>query len=960
VRDRILRAVAHAAEALPAQGPISVFIHHNTLHAFEDLPFEEAVVAAGDLFGCEPFMPEEFYRAQFLSGRIRREDLREVVATDLGERAAGEETGLGSRGALRIAWLEHGVPAASGESLSWILKETEALETPRSDLSNLARERLRTPGTVRALWEACLGAALSAWSPAPRSWRAPGRHRDAVLSMTGEDPDDLANPLMIRLSSAYLDEGIAAWPMPGRERGFFECVTKIYGRGLGPPDPWMRRLRAMLREERAAGRIASESLERSLLRLGVEPTEWPSYLTAAALVLRGWAGMMRYIERRADRIPMHAAPATLLDYLAVRLLADRAAAEEVLAGCGGAWTDPAALWTATKGGFPAGGQVTAEDRAWPLFHLAQIAGRDAAAIAALDATSVAGIFEEIERFDEAHRRRLLHLAYERKLRHEFYDVFAAGPPAAEPDRRPFQAIVCIDEREESFRRHLEEVAPACETFGAAGYFGVAAYHRTEDEAGGRALCPGTMTPEHTIVEVRTGLRAGASVRNAARRAIGRLDIGMAIGGRDLVRGTIGTAALGALAAFPLLLRVLSPKLAAGFRQGSHRLLSAHSGSVLLVERSSSTPAGFTVEEMASVVERQIEEISLAHPAGVVLVIGHKSSSLNNPHESAHDCGACGGSGGGVNARAFALMANHPEVRRALAGRGGPDLDRTWFVGAEHDTASDSMEYFDVEAVPESHVPALRAAMTAIDEARRRNAHERCRRFQAAPPNVTEDRALAHVEARSVDLAQTRPEYGHATNAFCVVGRRARTRGVFLDRRAFLVSYDPTRDDADRPVLARILAAVVPVVAGISLEYYFSFVDSTGYGCGTKLPHNVAALVGVMDGHASDLRTGLPHQMVEIHEPVRLTLLVEVPCEALLRVIRENPSIRRLVSNRWLVAAALDPLSGDVHEIREDKAIRHMPESRGPVCAGVSADWYRGRREFLDFARLGDASRERRT
>ena len=93
--------------------------------------------------------------------------------------------------------------------------------------------------------------------------------------------------------------------------------------------------------------------------------------------------------------------------------------------------------------------------------------------------------------------------------------------------------------------------------------------------------------------------------------------------------------------------------------------------------------------------------------------------------------------------------------------------------------------------------------------------------------------------------------------------------------AFLVSYDSQDDDADGSTLAGVLAGVVPVAAGINLEYYFSRVDPGGYGCASKLPHNISALLGVMDGHASDLRTGLPWQMVEIHEPVRLLVVVEV-------------------------------------------------------------------------------------
>ena len=173
----------------------------------------------------------------------------------------------------------------------------------------------------------------------------------------------------------------------------------------------------------------------------------------------------------------------------------------------------------------------------------------------------------------------------------------------------------------------------------------------------------------------------------------------------------------------------------------------------------------------------------------------------------------------------------------------------------------------------------------------------------------------------------------------------RTRGLFLDRRAFLVSYDPTRDD-DGTILARIMAAVVPVVAGISLEYYFSYVDPTGYGCGTKLPHNVTSLLGVMDGAQSDLRTGLPWQMVEIHEATRLALVVEGTPDRVQRVVQENPGIERLVRNRWMWLACLDVDSGALSEVRSTGFVSHAPQHALDVVAGDSADWYQGKRGFL--------------
>lgn len=60
--DELRHTTEHAALLLPSQGPITVFVHHNTLHAFEDLPFDAGVKAGARVLGCNSYLPENRYR----------------------------------------------------------------------------------------------------------------------------------------------------------------------------------------------------------------------------------------------------------------------------------------------------------------------------------------------------------------------------------------------------------------------------------------------------------------------------------------------------------------------------------------------------------------------------------------------------------------------------------------------------------------------------------------------------------------------------------------------------------------------------------------------------------------------------------------------------------------------------------------------------------------------------------
>ncbi len=1030
--DLITRALVHLDHVLPAQAPIQDFVHHNTLHGYQHLPFEKALEEAEKLTGNSAYLPEDKSREFYRQGRINDEDLEAAFAQNPKLKHKELVCNLDGKtiyrkDIYRIALL-YDLQAISLSQLNWQIEELAALDTAQSDVPDAARNELlgmdkannnAAQNPIRQLWSSlCLQLELKPealhpenmldlsleqtehWLDETRDSATIHQHtrelartalqqffaelggnislRGFVLALSGKDVLDVIRPQMIRICASALDEGVAPWQLPEcSQLGLYGAWRKIAQYDAYPflhelPD-WPQIMSEL--PEDAIGNIILQ-----LEHLELPRTQWEGYLRRLALELPGWSGMINWRQQHPQYYTANNVVPTLADYLAIRLTLDRLWLNQV---CRAVWKCEAKLSTLLayfsknlsefvvrqhlyKGGLPeyltqqaelltirAGSERqcrsewqhladliytwqtspmaensannTVNNTAWRLFRLSQHLGLNSKAIQQLANPDLLALLSALDEFNLKERSKAWLTAYERHYREDLFQALRANHNRgrwAKREKSPeAQIVFCMDEREESFRRHLEELNPGIETLGAAGFFGVAMNYKGLDDARVTPLCPIIVTPAHEVQE----LPGEGQNRPIQRHQQGRklklwfanlLHHGLR---RNLIRSLLTINLVAPITFLGLLTKSLIPlpqnKLLAKTAKGisgsvNTRLLftSTDTATVATPER---PKLGFTETEQADRVAGFLRNTGLTYGfAPLVVLMGHGSMSQNNPHLAAYDCGACSGRHGGPNARVFAAMANQPAIRQHLAERNIHIPDGTWFIGAEHNTCSEEISWFDTESVPKEKQDALTKLRQQLKHVQQLSAHERCRRLASAPRNPELPEALRHIVERSTDFSQARPELGHCTNASAVIGRRSVTQGVFFDRRIFLISYDPTQDP-DGKIVEGILLNVGPVGAGINLEYYFSTVNNDRLGCGTKVPHNIVGLFGVMEGTTSDLRTGLPSQMIEIHEAMRLQLLVEAKTSVLEEIYAGQESLRELIAGGWVLLSTIDPDTGEI-------------------------------------------------
>lgn len=791
--QRVRAILDHLAHWLPTQAPIKDFIHHNTLHAFQNRQFHDALLVAAEIFGANAYLSLDEYQSRFQRGEISLSAMNRV---------------------LTASGIAHSEPSVEKRLLSKFSDQPKAkgfAETGNRDL-----------------------------------WK-----RFDI------DLNALIHPTLFRLVSNFLDQGVSIWRMPHAHRSFWEAVRGVVQESWFPIAPLSdRSVRFLLEGSPEA------AIEYCLKQIVGSDVLDESYLLEVLLAHPGWSGMVRMVEMHPKYL-LSPRRIALSEFVAVSLMLELG-------------------WLTRKFGkafaplatrFARGGLRPSKDP--ESMHGARTAYTDLQRLwhESLEWTYYEELLSALEQQGAIEQKR-------------------QGPPSV-------IAYFCIDDRECSLRRHLEEIDPTVATFGTAGFFGVDCLYQPFGSRFAFQHCPAPVTPKHLVQERSDSKPPRLMGSNHFRPS-----------SNTLVRGWLVTQVVGLWSSIRMLVQV--------FRPGSQLfaqdwIVNVPESTTLGLLREEETPneqgyyVGYSIAEMADRVTNVLKSSGCVKDfPNLMLFFGHGSSSANNPYFAAYNCGACSGQRGAPNARAFAWMLNHPEIRKELAKRGIVIPESTRAVGGVHDTSSDEVEFFDTEGLSSTIAAELKAFQIKLAEAVRRNALERCRRFELATPTSPEA-AHQSVQNRARSIFEPRPEYNHATNVAAVVGGRDLTRGLFMDRRVFMNSYDP-KLDKDGSILLGILRAVVPVCGGINLEYCFSRLDNSVYGAGTKLPQNVVGLIGVATGVEGDLRTGLPAQMVEIHDPLRLLIVVEQEPEMLLSVIQRDPAIEEWVRNGWVILASLSPSS----------------------------------------------------
>lgn len=897
----IRELVAEASGVIAHYWPMSTFVHHNPLHNLESLHFEEAVRLGRRYVGGNGYLHNAVYRAYVETGRITDDHIDQALRS----LATDQDVRLGEHSISHFDVLYHHLMYGESAPAEDTLKAHIGRSSNKDTLLQLV-EKLSDTSSQKLSNDEFLGrdVTLSQWC-------------DLALQT---DVTAVVNNEIIKWCEAFLDEGHAAWAMPEREKGFFHAWKELAALEWSP---------CGIKNSRQKIRQLPHSPEAALLvlldDLKIPEEKRQQYLSHHLASLCGWASFINWRGELSEEHEWQTAfPIDLTQYLAVRLWYERELVHQTCKselGIQGVYS-AIASWLdnqQTAERVQEAHRFARQKAAVCLAELVESLGLNVGILADAAPESLYKLLNWIDQFPLTEHGPIWLKAFEAGYQEDLLEKLSASTEGyaqrTENESRPdAQAFFCIDVRSEPLRRNIEAVGNY-ETIGFAGFFTVFIRHQALGDNHSTEQYPAIGKAQHNTCEVVRAGQQEAHKRYQAGRGLIHLLREIVY---DLKSHTltpyITVESLGWLYSVPLFGRTLFPRSFRRLREKFIGKVVPSVGTNVTVDTMQSDNGvafGFKLEEQVSMLETALRSVGLTKNfARIVAACGHGSSSDNNPYEAALNCGACGGNAGTPNARVFAAIANKPEVRKELGNRGIVIPDDTHFVAGLHNTTTDSVTFFDEVDIPETHHADMERFREHLQIAAHKTNEERYARLPLITENPTARQIEHEIDRRAGDWSEVRPEWGLSGNAAFIIGRRCMTDGVDLDGRAFLNNYD-YREDTTGALLQGILGAPCVVGQWINSEHYFSATDPEVYGAGSKIYHNVVGRIGIMSGPQSDLRTGLARQSVmtstlPYHEPLRLLVVAEAPCERIITALNNLPHVQALFDNEWMHLVASDP------------------------------------------------------
>lgn len=486
-----------------------------------------------------------------------------------------------------------------------------------------------------------------------------------------------------------------------------------------------------------------------------------------------------------------------------------------------------------------------------------------------------------------------------------------------------QLVFCIDTRSELIRRNIEDKGNY-ETFGYAGFFGIAMDYENFNDGITRKSCPPILNSAYQVTEVaQEGTIAKLQeyqkkneVLNFKEYFFKRM--------KNMLPSAFGyVEGSGFFYGMSLLIKTLAP----GYLYRFNQKITSNLESICQPEIKNNSSldyvdASISLKEKVAIVKSAFDLMGWKEFAPIIVFVGHGSHSANNAFGSSLDCGACAANPGRHNARMLAKLANLREVKKALYENHSIAIpEDTIFIGGEHNTTTDKITLFDTE-VSRSHLEMVQQLKFSLTKAQQTATQERL----GINFNSVE---TAYKKANN--WSETRPEWGLAKNAGFIVGPRHLTKNYNLDGRCFLHSYNWETDTSGK-ALEGIMQGPMVVTQWINNHYYFATVDNTVFGGGSKITHNITGKFGVVQGNGGDIKMGLPLQSLMqsdkemYHQPLRLSVMIQAPLSRVEDILSRNENLKSLLDNEWIYLMVMDPLEENTI-VQYKKNLHWVPTSK---------------------------------